>query len=102
MTDDESFSSSVNVSAFVYKTGGIAMPPADIRASDGVNEPTIPTGYTAGANSVSPATVTETRRLDVMLYTLRLGPTLTWDLGDRFGNLAGAGPAVGVVTGDYK
>src|SRR5260221_13432074 len=37
-----------------------------------------------------------------MLYTFRLGPTFYWDLTDRIGMSLGAGPAVGMVTGDYK
>ena len=103
VTDDESFSSSVNVSAFVYKTGGIVMPPAGYQGESraGLTSPPSPRA-TQRRHSVSPATVTGTRRLDVMLYTLRLGPTLTWDLGDRFGDPCWGGTAVGVVTGDYK
>ena len=34
-----------------------------------------------------------------MLYTFRLGPTVYWDLNEDFGLSAGAGPAVGLVSG---
>ena len=37
-----------------------------------------------------------------MLYTLRLGPTFYWDLTDHLSLSLGAGPAVGIVSGDYK
>ena len=37
-----------------------------------------------------------------MLYTVRLGPTVYWDLNENFGLSAGAGPAIGIVSGDYK
>jgi hypothetical protein len=37
-----------------------------------------------------------------MLYTLRLGPTFYWDLTDHLGMSLGAGPAVGIVSGNYK
>ena len=37
-----------------------------------------------------------------MLYTLRLGPTFYWDLTDHVSLSLGAGPAVGLVSGDYK
>ena len=37
-----------------------------------------------------------------MLYTLRLGPTFYWDLGEHVSLSLGAGPAVGIVSGDYK
>ena len=37
-----------------------------------------------------------------MLYTLRLGPTFYWDLTEHLSMSLGAGPAVGIVSGDYK
>ena len=37
-----------------------------------------------------------------MLYTLRLGPSFYWDLTEDFGMSLGAGPAVGLVNGNYK
>ncbi len=46
--------------------------------------------------------VTGTRQLDEMLYTFRLGPSFYWDLSDDFGMSLGAGPAVGIVSGNYK
>jgi hypothetical protein len=46
--------------------------------------------------------VTGTRQLDEMLYTIRLGPSFYWDLTDDFGMSLGAGPAVGIVNGNYK
>jgi len=46
--------------------------------------------------------VTGTRQLDVMLYTFRLGPSFYWDLSDDFGMSLGAGPAIGIVSGNYK
>jgi hypothetical protein len=47
-----------------------------------------------------PATGISTGNLDVMLYAVRLGPTLYWDWSERFGFYAGAGPAVGLVSGN--
>jgi hypothetical protein len=46
--------------------------------------------------------VNGSRTLDVMFYTVRLGPTVYWDLNENFGLSAGAGPAIGIVSGDYK
>ena len=37
-----------------------------------------------------------------MLYTVRLGPSFYWDLTEHIGMSLGAGPAVGIVSGDYK
>ncbi|HVU09388.1 MAG TPA: hypothetical protein VHG89_12670 [Verrucomicrobiae bacterium] len=47
-------------------------------------------------------TVTGTRELDLMLYTLRLGPTFYWDLTEHFGVSLGAGPTIGLAAGKYK
>lgn len=43
-----------------------------------------------------------TRSLDVMLYTFRLGPTMYWDWDEHVGFYAGAGPAVGLVSGNLN
>jgi hypothetical protein len=37
-----------------------------------------------------------------MLYTMRLGPSVYWDLNEHLGLSAGAGPAVGIVSGSLK
>jgi hypothetical protein len=37
-----------------------------------------------------------------MLYTVRLGPSVYWDLNESFGLSASFGPAIGIVSGDYK
>jgi hypothetical protein len=37
-----------------------------------------------------------------MLYTVRLGPSLYWDLNEDLGLSAGVGPAVGIVSGSLK
>jgi len=37
-----------------------------------------------------------------MLYTFRLGPSFYWDLTEHLGMSLGAGPALGLVSGEYK
>ena len=55
------------------------------------------------SSSIStPGTVVSSQSLDVTLYTMRLGPSFFWDLTERVGMSLGAGPAVGIVSGDYK
>ena len=63
----------------------------------------IQTNYTT-TNSVSSGNFTSKETLNVFLYTLRVGPTLYWDVTDRIGLYAGAGPVVGLVAGslDYN
>ena len=50
----------------------------------------------------SQGSVTGSRELDVVLYAFRFGPSLYWDFGKYAGMSLGAGPAVGVVSGNYK
>jgi hypothetical protein len=48
------------------------------------------------------APFTGSQTLDVMLYTFRLGPTVYWDFSRYVGMSVGAGPALGLVSGDLK
>jgi hypothetical protein len=102
ITDKQSMGATVNQTTYTFNTGGITIPGAPYQGGpSGQGEPIISTAYTT-TNSSSPGIVTGTQTLDVMLYTVRLGPTFYWDLGDYVGMSLGAGPAVGVVSGDYK
>jgi len=78
----------------------------------------LPAGYQGGFNAsgdggaaVSPSgssgpsdTIAGTtgEKLNVMLYTFRLGPTLYWNLCRPIGLYVGGGPAVGFVSGDLS
>ena len=53
-------------------------------------------------SSTNSESISTSHTLDVMLYTFRLGPSFYWDLTERFGMSLGAGPALGLVSGDYK
>jgi len=104
ITDSHPMSATVNQSTYTYNTGGIVMPGAPYQGGpSGQGEPIIP-GSPASppSQTLSAGTVTGTRSLDLTLYTLRLGPSFYWDLCDYAGISLGAGPAVGVVSGDYN
>jgi LmbE family N-acetylglucosaminyl deacetylase len=62
----------------------------------GYGQLTIPDVASPGGSQTVPGLVTGTRTLDVMLYNLRLGPTLHWDLSPRWGVSVSAGPAFGI------
>lgn len=103
ITDDQPLAASVNQSAFTFNTGAIIVPTAPYNGGpSGVNEPTISDVATAAGNATVPGTITGTHRLELMLYTVRLGPTFYWNFLPRTSMLLGAGPAFGVVNGDYK
>jgi hypothetical protein len=52
--------------------------------------------------SGGPATAVGTETLDVTLFAFRLGPSLFFDLHPRLGLAVGAGPAFGLIVGEYK
>ena len=102
ITDNSSMSASVNQTTYTFNTGGIVVPGAPYYGGfNRQGEPTISTNSTSSSSS-SPETITGSRTLDVMLYTVRLGPSVYWDLNEDFGLSAGAGPAVGIVSGSLK
>jgi hypothetical protein len=104
--DNSSMSVAVNQSSYTFNTEGIVVP----QTPQG--------GYQGGPSgqgpiiSLSPSEtptsqptagiVTGTRQLDLMLYTVRFGPSFYWDLTDDFGMSLGAGPAIGIVSGNYQ
>ena len=85
-----------------FNTGGIDMPadppyPGKLPAASRASFSTVLTPVPAPITTTG--TVTGSHTLDVMLYTLRLGPSVYWDLNEYLGLSAGAGPAVGIVSG---
>jgi hypothetical protein len=103
ITDAQPLSANVNQSVYTFSTAGIVVPTAPYSGGpSGQAEPTISDVATAAGTTTGPGTVIGTHRLELMLYTVRLGPTFSWDLC-RYASLeAGGGPVFGVLTGDYK
>jgi len=103
ITDSSPMTASVNQNIYTFNTGGIVMPPPGYPGNPGGGQPAIYSNPTS-TNSVNipNGTVNGSRKLDVMLYTFRLGPSVYWDLNENLGLTAGAGPALGVVSGSYK
>jgi hypothetical protein len=109
ITDNQTISGKINRNVFAFDTSGIdnyaPFPPAGHQSGPG-GSGTLPS--TPVATPGIPATdqidgsITSSRTLDVMLYTVRLGPSVYWDLNEDFGLSAGAGPAVGIVSGSLK
>jgi hypothetical protein len=99
--NNSSMSANVIQRTDIFNAGGIVVPTAPYQGGPSGTGPIISTAFTSSTNSSS-GTVTGSHSLDVMLYTVRLGPTFYWDLGEHVGMELGAGPAVGIVSGDYK
>jgi hypothetical protein len=83
--------------------GGVGFPAASSYqgGSSGVG-PIISTLPSDITTNVTTGSVSGSQTLDVMLYTLRLGPTFYWDVSEHVAMSFGAGPAVGFVSGDYR
>ncbi|HEX5398454.1 MAG TPA: hypothetical protein VFY06_05335 [Verrucomicrobiae bacterium] len=95
----------VTQSTYTFSTatlGSVGFPTASSYqgGSSGIG-PVLSTAYT-NSSSVTSGTVSGSQELDVMLYTFRLGPSFYWDLTKHVGMSLGAGPAFGIVSGNYK
>ena len=104
LSSGSSFVGKVTSGTYTFSTGGITVPQAPYQGSADGYGPLIPypANFNAITNATSQGSVTGTHSLDVSLYGLRLGPSFYWDVSRRFGLSLGAGPAVGLVNGDYK
>jgi hypothetical protein len=104
IVDNQTAPASVTSSTYTFNTGSIVVPQAPYQGpfNAGPYLPTIPTNYTSSTTVDPNGTVSGSQKMDVMLYTWRLGPTFYWDLSDKVGVSLGAGPAVGLVSGNLK
>ncbi|HEX3857275.1 MAG TPA: hypothetical protein VHY30_08275 [Verrucomicrobiae bacterium] len=96
-----SMTATVNQSTYTFDAGGIVVPTAPYQG--GFNrqggEPTISDNRSQPSETqLQNQTVIGTRTLNVMLYTVRLGPSFYWDLTEDFGMSLGAGPAIGIAS----
>ena len=102
ITDNSPMSATVDQSTYTFNVGNVVIPQAPYFGNPGGSSVVIPDTASATNQTLAAGTVTGTHTLNVMLYTLRLGPSIDWDLSRRVGLSLGAGPAVGVVSGDYS
>jgi hypothetical protein len=105
IVDKQSAPATVTQSTYTFNTGVITVPGAGYQGPFNPGSSYaqyIPTNYTSSSSVDPNGTVSGSQKMDVMLYTWRLGPTFYWDLSDNVGMSLGAGPAVGLVSGNYK
>lgn len=104
ISENDTTAAMVTQNAYTFSTAtlGIAFPTVpSYQGSSGGTGNIIPTAFTQTTTNIT-GTVSGKQTLDVMLYALRLGPTFYWDLSEHVSMSLGAGPAVGLVSGDYK
>lgn len=86
-----------------FDTGTILLPQAPYNGGAGGQGPLVHDLATALPNQAAiGGTITGTRKLELTLFVIRLGPTLHWELLHWLGASIGAGGAVGVVDGSYR
>lgn len=85
-----------------FDTGPIILPQAPYNGGPSGIGPVIPDAASPLSDVISPGTITGTRRLEVTLYNIRLGPTFYWDISEHWAWGAGGGFSLGVVDGDYR
>ena len=102
ISEKSSTLATITQTTFTFNTAGIVVPTAPYQGGPGGLGPLMTNSPSSFSSASSIGTITGSQSLDVMLYTLRLGPSFYWDLTEHIGMSLGAGPAVGIVSGDYK
>jgi hypothetical protein len=100
----ESMRGTVSQTAYAFDTTGVVLPPgAYYGPADGSGTVSIPVSpYATNSSSGVSGSIAGKQTLDVMLYTLRLGPSLYWDFNRYLGMSVSAGGAMGIVSGSLK
>jgi len=103
-TDHAMMTATVNQSAYTFNVpANVVVPgPPPYQGPTSGNGALLSTEYSSSTNSVTSGTVSGSRSLEAILYGLRLGPTLYWDISRNWSVSLGAGPALGIVSGEYK
>ena len=101
--DSQTLTGNAVVTTDSYPLGGLIPPQAPYAGSLTGPGVLIGDSPTRTVTALAAGQVVSGRReLEGSLYNVRLGPYLTWPLGDRFSVQLGAGLAVGVVSGEFS
>lgn len=93
----------INQTTYNFSTGDLVMPEAPYHGGSSGQGPLIPGSPSSQTQqAMTGGTVSGSQSLNVNLYTIRLGPSFYWDLSPSFGMSLGAGPALGIVSGEYS
>jgi hypothetical protein len=109
ISENLSMIGSINRNAYAFDTSGIdnyaPFPGPGSHGTGGsgfISGTPVPTPGIPSTDQITDQPFTGSYKLDVMLYTFRLGPTVYWDLNEDWGLSASAGPALGLVSGSLK
>lgn len=103
VSENSTFSGTKSENTYEFSVPDIVVPGAPYQGSaSGYDQPSIHDVATLVGSTTGPATISGSRTLDVTLYAFRLGPSLFWDLNRSLGLSLSAGPAFGLVSGEYR
>jgi hypothetical protein len=102
ISDNQTLTATVNQNAYAFSVpNGVVVPLPGSQGPYNGQGALLSTSSTS-SSSVTAGTVSGTRSLDTILYGLRLGPTFYWDFANNWSASLGVGPAMGVVSAEYK
>ena len=99
---DSTAPATLSQNTYIFNTGGIVVPTAPYQGGPGGLGPLLTNSPSSFSSATTAGTVSSSRKLDAMLYTVRFGPSFYWDLTEHLSASLGAGPALGIASGDYK
>ena len=103
ISDNSPMSATVNQTTYTFTVPpNVVVPGAGYRGGPSGVGPLLGTTPTTSQSTLNQVTVTGHRTLDANLFVIRLGPSMDWDLGEHVGMELSAGPALGIVDGEYS
>jgi hypothetical protein len=102
ISDKRTLNASLSSQDFSIPVGPLVVPQAPYHGSFEGPGITVPATPDAAEPTSSDGQVAGSRTLDVTLYSIRLGPTISWQLSPKVGVGLSAGGAFGIVSGDYR
>ena len=101
ISDNQPLSASATQTTYVFQTGNPNLPGAPYQGGSSGQGVIIANNPPTTSTATNSASVSGSRKLDAIIYSVRLGPTFEWDLGTHVGMSLSAGPVLGVVDGEY-
>ena len=101
ISDHQTLAATVNQTAYVFNVTAPGLPGPGHQGVYNGSGYELPTAFTS-TSSVTNGTVGGSRSLDTIVYALRLGPTFYWDFAKNWSASLGVGPAMGIVSAEYK
>jgi len=98
---DSSSDALLTQNTFTFSTAGLLVPMAPYQGSP-AGGPLLATNIVGSGQSGTNGTLSASRKIEAILYNLRLGPHLHWDLTRQWSIEAMGGFALGFVDGKYS